>query len=558
MTSRPIRTHRPALLTRWRGLLRPVPGAGGRITVATVLGVLAGGAGVALMGTSAWLLSRAAEHPPVLYLMVAVVLVRTFGIGKGVLRYAERLAGHDLALRLQSALRLTTYRRLAGTTLLGRRRGDLLSRIVSDVDAVQDLVVRVFLPFASATVITLGCVLAVGWLSPAAGAWLLITALLSAYGVPWLTRRWSRAADAELAPLRGDLAEVVGEAGGAALDLAAHDATGTWLQKLAVVDDRLRRAEQRAALAAGFGAAGQLLATGAAVLGGLWIGAQQVVAGDLSRVQLAVVVLIPLALHEVLSVLPAAAQHWTRTRSALSRVHEVQSAPPVGAGDRDDVAVAADGVARIRTRDLTAGWPDAGQVVSGLDLDVESGEKVAVVGASGSGKTTLAATLLGLIPPQAGAVQIVGRIGYLAQDAHIFDTTVAENVRVGDGGADDDTIRAALVRARLAIDPARVVGEHGQSLSGGEARRLALARLLVRDVDALILDEPTEHLDAPTAGALIDDIWASCPDLPILVLTHDPRLVARCDRAVSLDQPPGVPASVGATRTLSSVGVLGN
>lgn len=524
------------MINRWRELLDPVPRSGGRITLAVLLGLLAGGAGVALIATSAWLLSRAAEHPPVLYLMVAVVLVRTFGIGKGVLRYAERLTGHDLALRLQSALRLDTYRRLAETTWVGRRRGDLLSRVVSDVDAAQDLVVRVLLPFASATAITLGCVLAIGWLSPAAGIWLLVTSLASAYVVPWCTRRASRAADTELAPLRGDLAEVVGEAGGAALDLVAHGATDAWLRKLATVDERLRRAEQRAAVAAGFGSAGQLALTGAAVLGSLAIGAPQVVAGDLSRVQLAVLVLTPLALHEVLSVLPAAAQHWTRTRSALDRVHEIQSAPQVGTGDRVDPGPEAEGAAGVWAAGLAAGWPGGGPVVTGLDLGVRPGERVAVSGPSGSGKTTLAATLLGLIPPLAGRVECRGRVGYLAQDAHIFDTTVAENVRVGAGDADAAAIRSALARARLDLDPSRTVGEHGQSLSGGEARRLALARLLVGDVDILILDEPTEHLDAATADQLIDDIWASWADRPVLVLTHDPRLVARCDRAIALDQ----------------------
>ncbi|MGO1972134.1 MAG: thiol reductant ABC exporter subunit CydC [Propionibacteriaceae bacterium] len=538
------------MINRWRELIGSVPRAGAQIALATLLGLLAGGAGVALMATSAWLLSRAAEHPPVLYLMVAVVLVRTFGIGKGVLRYAERLSGHDLALRLQSALRLDTYRRLAGTTLLGRRRGDLLSRVVADVDAVQDLVVRVFLPFASATAITLGCVLAIGWLSPAAGLWLLVTSLISASVVPWLTRWASRAADAELAPLRGDLADVVGEAGGAALDLAAHGASDTWLQKLVAVDERLRRAEQRAALASGFGTAGQLVATGAAVLGSLAIGAPQVVAGDLSRVHLAVLVLTPLALHEVLSVLPAAAQHWTRTRSALDRVHAVRSAPSVGTGDRHDSASTAGAEAGVRTRALAAGWPDGPPVLTGLDLDVRPGERVAVTGPSGAGKTTLAATLLGLIPPLAGTVEHRGRIGYLAQDAHIFDTTVAENVRVGNGNADEPAIRSALAHARLDLDPDRKVGAHGRSLSGGEDRRLALSRLLVGEVDLLVLDEPTEHLDAATADRLIDDIWTSCAALPILVLTHDPRLVARCERTVALDQlPSGTARRVGRSRS---------
>lgn len=524
------------MISRWLDLLAPVPGAGRRIAGSVLLGVLAGGSGVALMATSAWLLSRAAEHPPVLYLMVAVVLVRTFGISKGVLRYAERLTSHDLALRLQSALRIDTYRRLAETTGLGRRRGDLLSRVVSDVDAAQDLVVRVLLPFVSALAIVLGCVLAIGWLSPAAGLLLLATSLASALLVPWLTRRLSQRADAAVARLRGDLAEVVEEAEGARLDLVAYGVTDRWLERAARADDRLRRTEQRAALATGLGTAGQLVLTGVAVLGSLAIGAAQLGAAELARVQLAVLVLTPLALHDVLAVLPAAAQHWTRVRSALDRVDELRTQPRVGHGDRPVEAPTRSGTAALWTEDLTTGWPGGPPVGVGVDLWVGPGERVAVTGPSGSGKTTLAATLLGLIPPLSGSTGHRGRIGYLAQDAHVFDTTVAENVRVGDGHASDAEVDAALARARLDVDPHRPVGTHGQSLSGGEDRRLALSRLFVDAVDLLVLDEPTEHLDVDTADRLIDDIWTAGADLPILVLTHDPRLVARCDRSVPLRQ----------------------
>ncbi|MFZ0530129.1 MAG: ATP-binding cassette domain-containing protein, partial [Propionicimonas sp.] len=173
-------------------------------------------------------------------------------------------------------------------------------------------------------------------------------------------------------------------------------------------------------------------------------------------------------------------------------------------------------------------------VVTGLSLDVGPGEKVALVGPSGIGKTTVAATVLGLIPARAGEIEVRGRIGYLAQDAHIFTTTVAENVKIGNRDATDADVTEALTRAGLGLDPKRVVGETGATLSGGEARRVALSRLLVGHYQVLLLDEPTEHLDAATAHALIDDIWADSADSPVLVITHDPDLVARCDRVVRL------------------------
>ena len=169
-----------------------------------------------------------------------------------------------------------------------------------------------------------------------------------------------------------------------------------------------------------------------------------------------------------------------------------------------------------------------------MTLAVAPGERVALVGPSGVGKTTVAATAMGLIPPLSGTVRRGGRVGYLAQDAHIFATTVAENVRIGNRDATAEDIADALARAGLPIDPERRIGEAGSTLSGGERRRLALARLLVGRRDLIILDEPTEHLDRETADALMADVWRAFADAPVLVITHDPDVIAACDRVHEL------------------------
>ncbi len=184
--------------------------------------------------------------------------------------------------------------------------------------------------------------------------------------------------------------------------------------------------------------------------------------------------------------------------------------------------------------DVAIGWPGGPVLHEGLTLRVEPGQSVAVVGPSGAGKTTLAATVLGLIPPRSGRVEVTGRVGYLAQDAHIFATSISENVRIGNRDADAAGVRRALDRAGLPLDAARVVGEEGATLSGGEARRLALSRLFAGEYQAVVLDEPSEHLDAVTAEALLDDIFVSMAGVPLLVITHDPDVVARCDRIVEL------------------------
>lgn len=542
----------PGTLRGVLDLVSAVPQGRRRLALAVLLAALSSGASVALMGVSAWLLSRAAEHPDEMYLNVAAVGVRFFGISRGVFRYAERLVGHDLALRTETALRLETYERLSATTLLGRQRGDLLARLITDVAAVQDLVVRVAVPFCSATLVAAGTVAMLARFSLASAAVLLLTAVLAAWLLPAVTQRASRRADAGIAPARGRLAAVADELAHAATDITVSGEAPALLARFDAVGAELREAERRAAWARGIAGAGQLLAAGMAVSASLVIGSHAVAAGHLRRVDLAVLVLTPLALHEVFASFGQAAQTLTRARSALRRVHEVLDTPPVGTGDQ---SLAPTGATRLSVERLDAGWPDADPVVRDLTFTIEPGERLALVGRTGAGKTTVAATIMGLIPAVGGSLTSPGDIGYLAQDAHIFATTLAENVRIGRRDATDEQITHALRSAGLHLDPQRMVGEQGATLSGGEARRLALARVLVglQDTEptdtgvptqgtpvtghrAIILDEPTEHLDHDTAAALMADLWRALDrhPVPVLVITHDPDVAAQCSRRVEL------------------------
>ena len=517
----------------WRWLIQLVPGATARTALATLLAFGAAASSVALMAVSAWLLSRAAEHPPVLYLQVAAIGVRVFGISRGLFRYLERLVGHDVALRLQSALRLSTYSHLARTTLLGTRRGDLLTRVIADVEAVQDLVVRFVVPVVSASLVIVATSAVFAAFSPATALVLLGSALLGGVIVPGLAQRVSRRWDAAAAPARGKLAAGVHELARTAPDLVAYGAADEQLRRVLAADDELRRLDERGAWVRGVASGCQVLAAATAVIAALLIGGPLVADGTLPPVMLAVLVLTPLALHEVLSTLTQAAQSATRALASLGRVRQLLDAVPVGVGDRElpstDVAPGP-----LVLDDLAIGWPGGPVLHEGLTLRVEPGESVAVVGPSGAGKTTLAATILGLIPPRSGRVEVTGRVGYLAQDAHIFATSISENVRIGNRDADAAGVRRALDRAGLPLDAARVVGEEGATLSGGEARRLALSRLFAGEYQAVVLDEPSEHLDAVTAEALLDDIFASMAGVPLLVITHDPDVVARCHRTVEL------------------------
>ncbi|MFD0867474.1 ABC transporter transmembrane domain-containing protein, partial [Tessaracoccus lubricantis] len=230
-----------------RDLMDEVPKGRRRFLLAVLLAMLASSSSVALLGVSAWLLSFAAMAPPVLYLQPAAVGVRAFAISRGVFRYVERIVGHDLALRMQTALRVRVYERLAATTLIGRRRGDLLTRVVADVTAIQDLVVRVVIPFVSAAVVVVGTTAMFAVFNWPTALALLVTALLAGVVLPWWTQRASLAVDLAAGPARGRLADGVREVARTSTDLVAYGADGAALERLLEVDDELRRLEARGA-----------------------------------------------------------------------------------------------------------------------------------------------------------------------------------------------------------------------------------------------------------------------------------------------------------------------
>ncbi|MEV0901631.1 thiol reductant ABC exporter subunit CydC [Actinoplanes sp. NPDC049802] len=530
-------------------LVRP---AAGRLGLAVLAGAGAAGAAVTLTAVSAFLISRAALHPPVLHLMVAIVAVRACGLSRGVLRYLERLIGHDAAFRVLGDVRVrlfTRLERLSPAGLAGFRRADLARRLAADVDAVLDLVTRVLLPYAVAAVVGLASVLVVGALVPAAGITLAVGLLVVAVGVPVLQRAAARRADGRLAPLHGELATGVVDLLHGLPDLTAYGVTDDRLARLGEVDDRLTRASRRSAATAGLGAAVTVLSTGACVLAGLVAGAAAVRSGGLSGELLALVVLTPLAVFEIAGPLPLAAQHYATARASLRRLAEVWEAPDplTGAYEPDASAPVADlpgivagRVPEMRLEGVTAGWLPERTAVRGVDLVLPPGARVALTGPSGAGKSTVAALLVRFLDPWAGRVTLDGAdlrgipadevrrvVGYLPEDAYLFDTTIGANLRIGRPGADEAELREALRQARL-LDWVEtlpdgletLVGEHGLSLSGGQRRRLALARLLLTDARVLIFDEPTEHLDDETAAALTRDLLAVAGDRTVLLITH--------------------------------------
>ncbi|WP_225754867.1 thiol reductant ABC exporter subunit CydC [Actinotalea sp. Marseille-Q4924] len=538
-----------------------------RVLAAVAAGAGSLGSAVALAAVSAWLIARASQMPPVMALTVAAVAVRAFGVSRGLLRYVERLVSHDVALRGMATLRTRLYERLSAgdpAALVQLRRGDLLARVGTDVDAVGDVVVRGLLPMVVAAVVGLASSVLVGLFLPAAGVALALGLLVAGVLAPRFALRAAEAAETRSAQARSDTSAAVLTLLDGSAELQVAGRVDPLVDTVREAEARCTRAADDAARPAAVGAALQPAATGAVVLAALLLGVPATVAGSLAPVELAVVVLTPLAAFEAVAALPAAAVQVLRSRWAAGRVMALldAAAPPPPAAP---AGVVGDPVPDLlRARDLACGWKDGPVVARGVDLDLRPGRGVVVVGPSGAGKTTLLLTLAGLLPPRAGTVRIGGQdvaalprqqaaqvVALTPEDAHVFDTTVLENLRVGRGDVTPGEAREAL--GTVGLGPwlsglpeglGTVLGGDAVRISGGQRRRLLLARTLLTRARLLLLDEPTEHLDDEDAAAVLRGLLDGtlAPGRGVLVVTH--RDTGLDDAAVVLRVGPGADVTV--------------
>ncbi len=562
--------------------------AAGRLALATLLGAGSVAAAIGLIATSAWLISRSSQRPPESAVAVAIVGVQFFALSRGLCRYCERLLGHDAAFRVMSSLRVSVYERLERLAPLGLpafRSGELLSRLVQDVDSLQDLLLRVVPPFAIALLVGAGTVALVWLILPTAGLILLVALLLAGVLVPWLTGTLAVRGEALQAQARGQLSASVVDLVEGAPELVAYGAAAEQLRRTLDTDAELTRIARAGARTAGIGQGLTTLCSGLAMWGALLVGVSAVRTGRMDGVLLAGIALIPLVAFELVSGLPAATQTLQRVRRAAARVQELlETPPPVLEPERPQALPARSPVQQpvqrptpptahrqspngqsrdehgytsappivgtheqlpptLTARNLSCSYPGASRpALEQIDLDLSPGKRVALVGPSGAGKSTLAAVPLRFLPYE-GSVTLDGVeidtldgdavrrvVGLVSQDVHIFDSTLEENLRLAKRDASEDELRDALARARLLdwVDslPLRLateVGERGERMSGGQRQRLALARALLADFPILILDEPGEHLDTATADALVADLLDVTRARTTLLITH--RLV---------------------------------
>jgi len=529
-----------------------------RVALSLLLATVAVGFGVALLATAGYLISRAAEQPPILSLTVTIVLVRFLGLARPVARYADRLASHDLALRALGRIRARVYERiepLAPGRLEAYRRGDLLARMVGDVDTLQGLYVRALLPGAVALVVGAACILVAALILPAAAAILAGGLLVAGVPLPWLSARLARAVGRRQAVARGTLTAELVELLRGAPELVVFGQEERTLARVRELDVALARLGRRDALVAGLGDALTILVAGLTVTGVLAVAVSATAAGSLDPVLVATLALLALASFDAVTPLAPAARELSSTLASGRRVLEVLDRAPA-VREPELPVPAPPRRAPVRLEGVTARYdPVEEPVLRDLDLELAPGRKVALVGPSGAGKTTVTRLLLRFLDPERGRVTIGGRdvreyaqadvrrhFAIAGQESYLFDSTIRENLRLARPEATDAELWAVLLLARLDAWVASLpggldarVGEEGSRLSGGQRQRLTLARALLTEAPVLVLDEPTAHLDPETATAVMDDVLAAAAGRTVLLITHRPEGLERMDEVVTLD-----------------------
>ena len=528
-----------------------------RFNASLLIAVVQGLSAVALMGCSAWLISRAAEQPPIMYLSIAIVGVRTFALARASFRYAERWLSHDAVLRDSGQRRASVFEKMIDFAPAGFEQNsisDLSARTVADVDETQNLGLRVISPLVQSVLVSLISVAVFWFLLPAAAAVMGVLLLLAYLVALPLAATIARNADRGQSKLRAHLTKQSSELIEHFDLLVAYGWVNDRLKSLEETQTRAAKSAKLQALS--FGASQATFAFLAAISGvtAAVIGGAAIVRGQSTSVMLAVFALLPLAVFDVASASQSTVGAWRRYRGSANRLIELseRSLPPEL---QFSAGLPCGPLETIEFKSATLAYPNRDSVVNNFSLKLKLGETVALVGESGSGKSTIALALSRLLALRSGTYFINGesvenidsdsirkRVGYLEQNPAVFSSTVRVNLAIAKPDASDEEMLEVLEKvglakmflARQGLDT--LVGDRGALISGGEAQRLALARALLANFELIILDEPTANVDQKHSTQLIQDLIAVARDSKrmILLITHDEKLAQLTSRRIAI------------------------
>jgi len=562
--------HRSGSLQRLLGVLKPVRW---RFAAAGVVAVLAALFAVALSGLSGWLIIRASEQPPILYLLGAIVGVRFFGIGRAVLRYCERLLTHDAVFAAMTRLRGALWATLSRRALSLRRLlqgGNVLGSIVDDVDTLRDLLPRVALPPATAAGVSGAAIIATTLVMPAAVPAVVLASVIGLAIAPLLAVLADRNAAKSEQQVRSVVLKGVAAALDARADLAANGVGEPVLQDLRSKDRAATVSAQRSAWAEGLGQAVIVLACSLAALWAGVLSAPSVANGSAAPELVAVIVLMLLALVEPFGGIVSAVRQAPALAAVLGRVAASGALDAANASEDPDGGPRplpdCAGKAGLELRGAAAAWPGGPNVFAGLTAEAVPGRWLSVTGPSGAGKSTLLSVLLGFLPLTQGTAKLTGTAAWCPQEAHLFDSTIRGNLllsRPASAKPTEADMHKALADVGLDVLVESLpggldarIGPGGSFLSGGERQRLAMARTLLTGASVLLLDEPTAHLDAGSAREMMAILRKGLKDVTVVLVTHNPEDIDPADARLELGAA-GTAAPTGAAPGVGAAELVG-
>lgn len=515
------------------------------MALSVLLGFATVGSAIGLMATAAWIIARAALHPLIAVLNVAIVGVRFFGIARGVFRYLERVVSHQTTFRLLSRMRVWLYERiepLAPARLSDYHSGDLLSRISADIDTLENFYVRVLAPPAVAVLVTLMMAIFFGVIDLRLALALVAYLAVTGIGVPLLTRRLGRSAGQSLVATRGELNAALLDGVQGLADLVAYGQQTRQIERVRALSERIHREQMHMARVGGLDAALGALLTGLAVITVLALAIPLVGEGRIGGVMLAVLALATISSFEAVLALPQAFQHLESNLAAARRLFDLVDASPAVVDPPDPLP--APERCDLVVRDLRFRYaPGDPPALDGVSFTLPQGGKLAIVGASGAGKSTLVNLLMRFWDYDEGSITLGGQelrcmrqddvraqFAVVRQDTHLFSGTIRDNLLLARPDASEQDLIAAAQQAQLDTFIRSLpqgydtwIGEQGLALSGGERQRLAIARAVLKNAPILVLDEATANLDAVTEQAVMAAITHAMRDRTTLMITH--RLV---------------------------------
>jgi ATP-binding cassette subfamily C protein CydCD len=527
-------------------LLSFLNGSWNWVALSVLLSTLTIGSSVALIGTSSWLISTAALHPSVADLGVSVVGVRFFGISRGLFRYLERLVSHNVTFRLLARLRVWFYEKLeplAPARLMEYKSGDLLARVIGDVETLENFYVRVISPSLTAVIMGLIVSIFFSFFYPPIALVLIGFFLALGLIIPLLAQFFSRAPGQRLINQRAEIQSQFVDGIQGMADLLAFGQGARRAQQIASTGRDYGSTQKQMARISGVHSALGTLLTNL----GLWLvlvlTIPQVITGNIKGVMLGTFALMTLASFEAVNPLPLAAQMWNASREAAKRLFEVVDVKPA-VKETGEKRLEISFPTSLQVSSLSFSYPTQSiPALQEISFTVPAGKSVAIVGPSGAGKSTIANLLLRLWEYEAGEITLGGvslkelnqdevrkRIALVSQDSYFFNTSIRENLRLARRSVSPEEMESAARAAQidefivgLPKGYDTLIGEQGLRLSGGERQRLAITRALLKDAPILIFDEPTANLDPLTEKAVLATLFETMPGKTSLLITH--RLV---------------------------------